>query len=57
MVRNPSDSLSPNQIMLVRLGINAGHDLSLDNIQFFQTKYPRITQVSIGHALISKLFI
>jgi pyridoxine 5-phosphate synthase len=26
------------------LGINAGHDLSLDNIQFFQTKYPRITR-------------
>jgi pyridoxine 5-phosphate synthase len=35
------------------LGINAGHDLSLDNIQFFQTKYPRITEVSI-HALISE---
>jgi pyridoxine 5-phosphate synthase len=36
------------------LGINAGHDLSFDNIQFFQTKYPRITEVSIGHALISE---
>jgi len=36
------------------LGINAGHDLSLDNIQFFQQHIPNLLEVSIGHALISE---
>jgi pyridoxine 5-phosphate synthase len=36
------------------LGINAGHDLSLDNIEFFAEKLPFIDEVSIGHALISE---
>lgn len=34
------------------LGINAGHDLSLDNIQFFKQNIPNLLEVSIGHALI-----
>jgi pyridoxine 5-phosphate synthase len=34
------------------LGINAGHDLSLDNIQFFKENIPNLLEVSIGHALI-----
>jgi len=34
------------------LGINAGHDLSLDNIQFFNANIPNLLEVSIGHALI-----
>src|SRR5690606_30350645 len=34
------------------LGINAGHDLSLDNIQFFKENIPDLLEVSIGHALI-----
>jgi pyridoxine 5-phosphate synthase len=34
------------------LGINAGHDLSLDNIQFFKDNIPNLAEVSIGHALI-----
>jgi len=34
------------------LGINAGHDLSLDNIQFFKENIPHLLEVSIGHALI-----
>ncbi|WP_420602728.1 pyridoxine 5'-phosphate synthase [Flagellimonas sp.] len=34
------------------LGINAGHDLSLDNIQFFKSHIPNLLEVSIGHALI-----
>ena len=34
------------------LGINAGHDLSLDNIQFFKENIPNLAEVSIGHALI-----
>lgn len=34
------------------LGINAGHDLSLDNIAFFKQHIPNLLEVSIGHALI-----
>jgi pyridoxine 5-phosphate synthase len=36
------------------LGINAGHDLSLDNIRFFKENIPNLLEVSIGHALISE---
>ena len=36
------------------LGINAGHDLSLDNIRFFKENIPGLLEVSIGHALISE---
>jgi pyridoxine 5-phosphate synthase len=36
------------------LGINAGHDLSLDNIKFFKDNSPNLLEVSIGHALISE---
>ncbi len=36
------------------LGINAGHDLSLDNIAFFSENIPNLLEVSIGHALISE---
>jgi pyridoxine 5-phosphate synthase len=35
------------------LGINAGHDLNLDNLQFFVQNIPSLVEVSIGHALIS----
>jgi pyridoxine 5-phosphate synthase len=35
------------------LGINAGHDLNLDNLQFFNDKIPNLLEVSVGHALIS----
>ncbi len=34
------------------LGINAGHDLNLDNIRYFREKIPHLLEVSIGHALI-----
>ena len=34
------------------LGINAGHDLSLENILFFNQNIPNLLEVSIGHALI-----
>lgn len=37
----------------VGLGINAGHDLSLENLRFFQENIPNLLEVSIGHALIS----
>lgn len=36
------------------LGINAGHDLSLDNIAFFKNNIPNLLEVSIGHALIAE---
>ncbi|POR27018.1 pyridoxine 5'-phosphate synthase [Flavobacterium columnare] len=36
------------------LGVNAGHDLSLDNIAFFNQNIPGLLEVSIGHALISE---
>jgi pyridoxine 5-phosphate synthase len=36
------------------LGINAGHDLSLDNIRFFKENIPNLLEVSIGHALNSE---
>ena len=36
----------------VGIGINAGHDLSLDNIKYFKDNIPNLLEVSIGHALI-----
>lgn len=35
------------------LEINAGHDLSLENLQYFYQEIPNLAEVSIGHALIS----
>ena len=35
------------------LGINAGHDLSLENLEYFAKEIPDLAEVSIGHALIS----
>lgn len=35
------------------LGINAGHDLNLDNLAYFHQHIPHLDEVSIGHALIS----
>lgn len=36
------------------LGINAGHDLSLENLAYFSQNIPHLLEVSIGHALISE---
>jgi len=36
----------------IGLGLNAGHDLSLENIAFFKAHIPDLLEVSIGHALI-----
>ena len=38
----------------IGLGVNAGHDLSLDNIEFFKQNTPDLLEVSIGHALIAE---
>ena len=35
------------------LGLNAGHDLNLDNLKYFHNNIPGLMEVSIGHALIS----
>lgn len=35
------------------IGINAGHDLDLQNLKFFKQQIPYLDEVSIGHALIS----
>ena len=35
------------------LGLNAGHDLSLENLTYFHQQIPWVDEVSIGHALIS----
>jgi len=35
------------------LGVNAGHDLNLDNLAAFAREVPSLSEVSIGHALIA----
>ncbi len=37
----------------VGLGVNAGHDLSLENLEYFHKQVPYLNEVSIGHSLIS----
>jgi pyridoxine 5-phosphate synthase len=34
------------------MGINAGHDLDLENLHFFNQNIPNLAEVSIGHALV-----
>ncbi len=36
------------------LGVNAGHDLSLENIKYFKENVPGLLEVSIGHALVTE---
>jgi len=43
-----------NKAIEMDLGLNAGHDLSLQNIQYFKQNVPGLLEVSIGHALISE---
>lgn len=42
-----------NLAQQLNLGVNAGHDLSLENLQYFKQQLPNLLEVSIGHALIS----
>lgn len=39
------------------IGINAGHDLSLENLKYFADNIPNLLEVSIGHALISDALV
>ncbi len=54
---NPKKAISPYLNAAIHakkngIGLNAGHDLNLDNIDFFATNIPNLLEVSIGHALI-----
>lgn len=44
--------LAANMASNMGLGINAGHDLDLHNLEFFKQQIPNLLEVSIGHALI-----
>ena len=44
--------VAANAANAVGLGINAGHDLNLDNLKYFAKNIPGLLEVSIGHALI-----
>ncbi|MDG1272004.1 MAG: pyridoxine 5'-phosphate synthase [Flavobacteriaceae bacterium] len=57
--QNPEVAIAPfiaaaEKAQQCGLGLNAGHDLSLDNIAFFTQNIPGLLEVSIGHALISE---
>lgn len=40
--------------MELGMGVNAGHDLNLQNLNFFVNEVPGVLEVSIGHALIAE---
>ena len=55
---NPSKAIEPfiraaETAQKVGLGLNAGHDLCLENLEYFYKNIPGLLEVSIGHALIS----
>jgi len=55
--KDPDKAIAPyiaaaNKANEIGLGINAGHDLNLDNIAFFAKNIPGLLEVSIGHALM-----
>jgi pyridoxine 5-phosphate synthase len=56
--KNPQEAIASyvkaaNLALELGLEINAGHDLSLENLKFFKENIPQLAEVSIGHALIS----
>ena len=57
--KNPEKAIAPYaQAALLAndlgVGINAGHDLNLENTAFFAQNIPNLLEVSIGHALVSE---
>lgn len=48
-----SHSLTATIANKLGLGINAGHDLNLNNLSYYKKNVPNLMEVSIGHALIS----
>ncbi len=56
--RNPEEAVAPyveasRAAHRAGLGVNAGHDLSLENLEYFHKALPYLNEVSIGHSLIS----
>jgi pyridoxine 5-phosphate synthase len=57
--KNPKKAVAPyTQVAVLAnnlgIGINAGHDLNLENTAFFAQNVPHLLEVSIGHALVSE---
>jgi pyridoxine 5-phosphate synthase len=55
---NPAKAAEPyiraaNRAVELGLGLNAGHDLNLENLRYFKQNIPGLLEVSIGHALVS----
>lgn len=55
--KKPKEAIAPfitaaTKAQEIGLGLNAGHDLSLENIRFFAQNMPGLLEVSIGHALV-----
>ena len=55
---NPEEAVAPfieasTEALKRGIGLNAGHDLNLQNLSFFHKKLPLLDEVSIGHAIIS----
>ena len=44
--------LAANEALILGLGVNAGHDLNMNNLRFLKDRLPMLHEVSIGHALI-----
>ena len=56
--QNPSRAVAPyaaaaRRARALGLWVNAGHDLDLDNLEYFCREVPEVAEVSIGHALIA----
>lgn len=54
---DPTAAIAPylaaaNKAKELKMGLNAGHDLDLHNLQFFAQQIPFLNEVSIGHALV-----
>jgi pyridoxine 5-phosphate synthase len=54
---DPAKAIAPYRVAAIRagelgLGLNAGHDLDLQNLRYFSEHLPGLAEVSIGHALI-----
>lgn len=55
--KNPEKAIEPfletaKRVKQLGIGLNAGHDLSLENLKYFTDVIPWVDEVSIGHALI-----
>lgn len=55
--KNPEEAVAPfveaaRAVRKLGMGLNAGHDLSLENLEFFHRNIPWLDEVSIGHALV-----